>query len=130
VGTDIGGSVRLPATWLGLATLKPSAGRIPIDNPYLGRAAGPLAQSVQDVAMAMAVLSRPDARDFTSLPPEQLAWDELNVDVRGKRIALHLEPGAGIPVDPEVRAAVSRAADLFSDAGGEVTELKPFRRND
>jgi aspartyl-tRNA(Asn)/glutamyl-tRNA(Gln) amidotransferase subunit A len=126
VGTDIGGSVRLPATWLGLATLKPSDGRVPIDNPYLGRAAGPLAQSVEDVALAMSVLSRPDARDYTSLPPEQLAWDELGVDVRGKRIALHLVPGAGMPVDPEVCAAVSRAADLFSDAGAEVVELKPF----
>lgn len=126
VGTDIGGSVRLPATWLGLATLKPSAGRVPIDNPYLGRAAGPLAQTVEDVAMAMAVLSRPDARDFTSLPPEQLAWNELDIDVRGKRIALHLEPGAGMPVDPEVLAAVARAADVFSNAGAEITELKPF----
>jgi aspartyl-tRNA(Asn)/glutamyl-tRNA(Gln) amidotransferase subunit A len=126
VGTDIGGSVRLPATWLGLATLKPSDGRVPIDNPYLGRAAGPLARTVEDVALAMSVLSRPDARDYTSLPPEQLAWDELDVDIRGKRIGLHLEPGAGMPVDPEVRAAVSRAADLFSDAGAEVVELKPF----
>jgi aspartyl-tRNA(Asn)/glutamyl-tRNA(Gln) amidotransferase subunit A len=126
VGTDIGGSVRLPATWLGLATLKPSDGRIPIDNPYLGRAAGPLARSVEDVALAMSVLSRPDARDYTSLRPEQLAWDELDVDVRGKRIALHLEPGAGMPVDPEVRAAISAAADVFSNAGAEVVELPAF----
>lgn len=126
VGTDIGGSVRLPATWLGLATLKPSDGRIPLDNPYLGRAAGPLAQSVADVALAMSVLSKPDARDYTSLPPETLAWDQLDVDVRGKKVAVHLDPGAGMPVDPEVRSAIARAADVFSDAGAEVVELSPF----
>ncbi|MBT2517307.1 amidase [Streptomyces sp. ISL-90] len=126
VGTDIGGSVRLPATWLGLATLKPSDGRIPIDNPYLGRAAGPIAQSVADVALGMSVLSRPDARDYTSLPPEDLDWDDLDADVRGKRIALHLEPGAGMDVDPEVRSAIARAAAVFSDAGAEIVELAPF----
>ncbi len=45
VGTDIGGSIRLPGTWLGLTTLKPSAGRVPLDAPYLGRAAGPITRS-------------------------------------------------------------------------------------
>jgi len=126
VGTDIGGSVRLPAAWLGVATLKPSDGRIPLDNPYQGRAAGPLAQSVADVALAMGVLARPDGRDYTSLPPESIAWNDLGLDVRGTRVAVQLEPGAGMPVDPEVRAAIAAAADLYSDAGAEVVELDPF----
>lgn len=126
VGTDIGGSVRLPATWLGLATLKPSDGRIALDNPYQGRAAGPLAQSVADVALAMEVLSRPDARDYTSLPPTTVDWNDLDIDVAGTRIGVHLEPGAGMPVDPEVRAAITAAADVFSNAGAEVVELPAF----
>lgn len=126
VGTDIGGSVRLPAAWLGLATLKPSDGRIPLDNPYQGRAAGPLAQSVADVALAMSVLARPDARDYTSLPPEAIAWDDLGLDVRGTRIGMHTDAGAGMPLDPEIRAAVLAAADAYSDAGAEVVALPPF----
>lgn len=126
VGTDIGGSVRLPASWLGLATLKPSDGRIPLDNPYQGRAAGPLAQTVSDVALAMQVLARPDSRDYTSLPPHDIDWTDLDIDVTGKRIALHLDAGVGIPVDPDVRAAVVAAADLFARAGAEIVDLPPF----
>ena len=55
LGTDIGGSIRLPGTWLGLATLKPSDGRVPIDVPYLGRVAGPMARTVDDLALLMSV---------------------------------------------------------------------------
>ena len=63
VGTDIGGSLRLPAGWCGIFTLKPSLGRIPIDPPYIGRAAGPMTRTVADAALFMQVLARPDARD-------------------------------------------------------------------
>src|SRR4051812_49993398 len=93
VGTDIGGSIRLPGTWLGLSTLKPSAGRVPLDAPYLGRAAGPLARTAADVALLLSVISRPDARDWTSLPPEPLDLDDLAIDVTGLRVGLHLDPG-------------------------------------
>jgi len=126
MGTDIGGSVRLPAAWTGVATLKPSNGRIPLDNPYFGRSAGPLARTVADVALGMHAVARPDERDYTSLPDADIDWLDLDTDVRGRRIAVHLEPGAGMPVDPEVRAAVLRAADTFADAGAEVVELPAF----
>ena len=63
VGTDIGGSIRLPAGWCGVFGLKPSNGRIPITHPYYGRVAGPMTRSVADAALMMQVLSRPDARD-------------------------------------------------------------------
>ena len=126
VGSDIGGSIRLPGTWLGLATLKPSSGRIPLDQPYLGRAAGPMTRTVADAALLMSVLSRPDARDWTSLPPETIDWRGLEQDVSGLRIGLHLDAGCGEPVDPEVSAAVCAAAEEFEAAGAVVELLEPF----
>ena len=77
IGTDIGGSLRLPAGWCGIFTLKPSLGRIPIDPPYMGRAAGPMTRTVADAALFMQVLSRPDARDSMSLPSQDIAWSQL-----------------------------------------------------
>ncbi|MDQ6716603.1 MAG: amidase [Actinomycetota bacterium] len=126
VGTDIGGSIRLPGTWLGLATLKPSAGRVPLDAPYLGRAAGPMARSVDDAASFLSVLARPDARDWTALPPEELPLSDLSGDVAGLRVGLHLDAGCGSPVEPEVAEAVAAVADLFADAGASVEEVPPF----
>lgn len=126
VGTDIGGSLRLPATWLGLVTLKPSAGRVPLDVPYLGRAAGPLTRTVADAALLMSIMSRPDDRDWTSLPPATLPWDRLDLDVRGLRVGLVLDAGCGADVDPEVRAIVEEAAGVFATAGALVEPVAPF----
>ena len=128
VGTDIGGSIRLPGTWLGLTTLKPSAGRVPLDVPYLGRVAGPITRSADDAALLLSVISRPDARDWTSLPPEVLPPTPRPVDPVGLRIGLQLDAGCGIPVEPEVRTAVEEAAAVFADAGAVVTPLEPFLR--
>ena len=74
IGTDIGGSIRLPAGWCGIFGLKPSAGRVPIDPPYIGRVAGPMTRDVADAALMMATLSLPDARDYSSLKYETLDW--------------------------------------------------------
>ena len=126
VGTDIGGSVRLPAGWCGIVTLKPSLGRIPIHPPYAGRVAGPMTRSVEDTALLMRVLSRPDARDTMSLPYQDIAWEKLERDVRGLRLGLHLDAGWGLPVDPEVRAAVEDAALAFERAGAIVEPVRPF----
>lgn len=130
VGTDIGGSIRLPGTWLGLATLKPSGGRVPLDAPYLGRAAGPMARTVADLALFMDVLSRPDDRDWTSLPPHTGGWELGELDPRGLRVGLHLDAGCGGAVEPEILEAVRGVADLFADAGAEVEELGPFLDED
>src|SRR5215217_7404558 len=73
IGTDIGGSIRLPAGWCGIFGLKPSLGRVPIDPPYMGRAAGPMTRTVADAALLMEVLSGPDDRDSMNLPPQEIA---------------------------------------------------------
>ena len=129
VGTDIGGSIRLPGTWLGLAAFKPSSGRVPLDTPYLGRAAGPMTRSVADAAVLMSALSRPDVRDWTALAPTDLPWTDVGragVDVSGLRIGMLLEAGCGMAVDPEVTHVVIDAARLFEDAGAVVEPLGPF----
>ncbi|MGY2744246.1 amidase [Arthrobacter sp. UYCu723] len=131
VGTDIGGSIRLPGTWQGLATIKPSAGLIPLDVPYLGRTAGPMARTAADAALFMTVLARPDIRDYTARPYPAMDWLDPDggigrPDIRGMKVALQTGAGAGADVDPEVLAAVEAAAEVFAMAGAEVTHLDAF----
>jgi aspartyl-tRNA(Asn)/glutamyl-tRNA(Gln) amidotransferase subunit A len=126
VGTDIGGSVRLPAGWCGIFALKPSLGRIPIFPPYAGRVAGPMTRSVVDAALMMSTLTLPDTRDTMSLPYQAIEWQQLDRDIKGLRIGLLLDAGWGIAVKPEVRAAVEAAARLFETAGAIVTPIQAF----
>ena len=130
IGTDIGGSVRLPAGWTGLFGFKPSQGRIPVDPFYTGRCAGPMTRTVTDAAYAMATLSRPDWRDGTSLPPNEIDWLELNADVKGLKIGLMLDAGCGLPLDDEVRDAVISAAKLFEAAGAIIVPVEPVLTRD
>ena len=126
IGTDIGGSVRLPAGWCGVFGLKPSLGRIPIDPPYLGRVAGPLTRTVEDSALMMSVLSAPDARDHMSLPPQTLDWRIKPASLAGIKIGLLLNAGCGAAPSNQTRAAIEQAARDFEAAGAIVEPLAPF----
>jgi Asp-tRNA(Asn)/Glu-tRNA(Gln) amidotransferase A subunit family amidase len=128
VGTDIGGSVRLPANHCGVFGLKPSFGRVPIDPPYLGRVAGPMTRSVRDSAMLMSVIAGADRRDWMSLPhqPIDYAAQLEGLAARGLRIGLITDMKAGLPVDPQVSAALASAARALEAAGAIVEPLASF----
>ncbi|MGC2942354.1 MULTISPECIES: amidase [unclassified Brevibacterium] len=138
IGSDIGGSIRLPCTWLGLAGLKPSFGRVPLDAPYLGRCAGPIARTMTDVKAAMDIISAPDDRDYSRLPrfaaddaPSLPGSDSKRAfDPRGLRIGLQLDAGCGVAAAAQVRSAITEAADRFSAAGAEVVTLDPYIDDD
>src|SRR4051812_38401614 len=123
LGTDIGGSVRLPACWNGLVALKPSFGRIPVDPFYVGRVAGPMTRIVDDAALMMSVLSRPDRRDGMSLPAVEINWKALDKSPRKLRIGLMLDARTGQPPEKEVREVAVKASKAFESAGAVITEI-------
>src|SRR5262245_26331256 len=125
LGTDIGGSVRLPAAWCGLVGLKPSLGRVPIDPYYVGRVAGPMTRTVADAALMMRVISAPDPRDAMSLPPADIAWEDLGIDLSGMKLGLMLDAGCGMAVENAILAAIEAAARRFEAAGATIIPVEP-----
>jgi len=128
VGTDIGGSIRLPAHHCGLFGLKPSLGRVPINPPYVGRVAGPMTRTVMDAAMLMQVISQPDVRDWMSLPAQDTDYAAQleGLSLKGLRIGLWIDAGAGLPLEASVRKAVLQAARALEAQGAIVTPMTSF----
>lgn len=128
VGTDGGGSVRIPVAFSGLFGLKPTYGRIPLwpPSPYGTLShAGPMTSTAADAALMLNVIAEPDARDWSALPPEDVDYLEaIEGSVEGLRIAFSLDFGY-VEVDPEVEGAVKRAAQAFEEMGARVEETAP-----
>ncbi|MGC2523778.1 MAG: amidase [Stellaceae bacterium] len=131
VGTDAGGSIRIPAAFCGIFGLKPTFGRVAVYPPSaFGDVAhvGPMARTVEDAALMLDAIKGPDSRDWHSLPDDGIAAYRERVQegsLRGKRVALSVTLGLAEP-DPAVRAAVERAADVFRSLGAEVEPADPF----
>src|ERR1044072_7126828 len=108
----------------GLVGLKPRRGRVPVDPPLVGRVAGPMTRTVDDAALMMSVLSRPDRRDGMSLPPHDINWKALDLSPGKKRIGLMLDLGVGQPLEQPVREVALKAARAFETAGAEIIEVE------
>jgi len=128
-GSDIGGSLRIPASFCNVVGFRPSRGRIPTVGlnswAWLGRT-GPMARDVTDVALAMSVLAGPDPRAPLSIPEDGLMFTQpLQRDIRGLRIGWSRDFGLGVPVQPEVIAVLERAMAVFEHLGAIVEEAAP-----
>ena len=136
VGTDAGGSVRIPAAWCGVVGLKPSFGRIPqwpLGAFATVACAGPMARTVRDTALMFGAMAVHDWRDPFSLPPTNSHWRAkprswlhgIEDGVEGLRIAVLKNPGFEAPIDPAGIAAVEHAARILSEAGAHLEEVDP-----
>ncbi|MEN3951377.1 amidase [Iodidimonas sp. SYSU 1G8] len=128
VGTDAGGSIRIPAAFCGVFGLRPTQFRVP-HNPggvsALISQAGPLTRTVADAALMMNVITRPDSRDPSALPYEATDYRiGLNDGVAGLRIGFWNGERL-IPFDSEIASALTDAAAVFRDLGAEVAEADP-----
>jgi aspartyl-tRNA(Asn)/glutamyl-tRNA(Gln) amidotransferase subunit A len=128
LGTDGGGSIRIPAGFTGIFGLKQSFGRVPASplSPF-GTLAhiGPMTRTVSDAALMLSVIAKPDPRDCYALPHEgQDYLDGLEEGIKGWRIAFSPSLG-GNSVAPEVAKLVAEAAGAFGELGARVEEIEP-----
>ncbi len=125
-GSDMGGSVRIPASFCGVVGLKPSFGRIPftILPSQFDQFShfGPLARTIADTCLFLQVTQGPDERDIQSLKPALDFTQPFNLDLKGLRLGLLLDFGNRV-WHPEVEAAVRNAAKVLETAGAEIVDV-------
>jgi aspartyl-tRNA(Asn)/glutamyl-tRNA(Gln) amidotransferase subunit A len=129
LGTDAGGSVRIPAAWSGLVGLKPTYGRIPQwpAGAFASVAcAGPMTRTVRDAALMFSAMARHDARDPFCLPDDPRDWrDGIEDGVAGMTVGVLRRPGFDAPIDADGMTSVERAAAILQDAGATVEDAMP-----
>lgn len=129
IGTDAGGSIRIPAAYCGVVGVKPSFGRVP--QWPLGAfanmaVAGPMARGVRDAALMMNAMARHDLRDPFCLPDDKRDWrDGIEEGVAGLRVALVRRLGFDAPLDAEGETALMQAARALEAAGAIIEEAEP-----
>jgi Asp-tRNA(Asn)/Glu-tRNA(Gln) amidotransferase A subunit family amidase len=125
-GTDMGGSVRIPAAFCGVVGLKPSLGRIPMDIlPTVFDSIshfGPLARTVEDAALFLAITAGPHDADIQSLPEGPDPGGRLCEDIAGKRLAYSPDLGF-FAIEAEVRREVEAAVQALAEAGAIVEQV-------
>ena len=131
IGTDGGGSIRIPAAFTETFGFKPSFGRVPHAprGPFaLLSHIGPMTRCVEDAARIMTVISRPDSRDWYALPFDGSDYEQgLRCRLAPGGIRVALSPTLGLPVDiePNVYDAVMRASEVFRELGASVRRADP-----
>jgi aspartyl-tRNA(Asn)/glutamyl-tRNA(Gln) amidotransferase subunit A len=128
IGTDGGGSIRIPAGFTGTFGLKPSFGRVPAwPLSAFGTVAhvGPMARTVKDAALMLNAIAKPDARDWHSLPADETDYTKFkHKDLEGLRIAYSRNLGY-VDVDPEIAGLVDAAVKVLADLGADIVETDP-----
>jgi len=130
LGSDAGGSVRFPAHCTGIASIKPTSGRVPRTGHFPGPGGmldafwqiGPLARYVEDLALVLSIIAGVDWRDAAIVPMP--LGDPRTVDLQSLRIAFHADNGIASPTK-EIAEAVKRAAQVLDEAGTAVEEVRP-----
>lgn len=128
VGSDGGGSVRIPGAFTGTFAMKPTYGLIPLypASPFGTLShGGPMTWTVPDAALMLDVIARPDSRDWSALPtPERSFTEALGDGVAGLRVAFSPDLGF-VRVDPEIAEQVARAVEAFTELGAHVEQVDP-----
>lgn len=133
LGSDMSGSIRIPAHFCGIVGLKPTTGRVPCaghfpptTGPYsLGAALGPMARSVADLALILNVIADFNGQEFVSAPMTRAPQEALHPDrLRGWRVAWYTDDGVS-PVTESTRGAVQSAIGALEDAGLSASERLP-----
>jgi aspartyl-tRNA(Asn)/glutamyl-tRNA(Gln) amidotransferase subunit A len=127
IGTDAGGSVRIPASFCGLVGMKATRGRIPTFPPSalwtLGHI-GPITRSVSDAALMLSLMAQPDLRDWSGLPEDDVDYLGVLSAPLAPQLRIAFSPTLGhAKVDAEVAAAVERVALRLTALGADVIEV-------
>ncbi|MBN2517182.1 MAG: amidase [Deltaproteobacteria bacterium] len=128
-GSDMGGSLRNPASYCNVVGFRPSPGRVPLWPDLVGWSPllveGPMARTVKDAALMLSAIAGPDARSPISITePGSLFQRPLNRDFKGVRIAWSRSLG-GLPVDPQVTAVIEEKRHVFESLGCVTEDIEP-----